>query len=226
MMIKIIYLSCIQFIAYARAIIIFLSNYSPHIDTCCVLLSGGVSSRMSQHKALLAFSETKNFLEQIVSVYKNFGVEKIIVVANKELTTQQKLEGESWSVIQNNFPEKGRLYSFQLAIEAMIGFQYCFVQNIDNPFIHTELLNNLWKNRTLADYVSPVYENKGGHPIILHHRIMQQLKKETNFNQSLKEFLQGFSRMKVAMNDNVCLVNINTPEDFEFYFSTQKKKDA
>ncbi len=194
-----------------------LTNSLLHTDTCCVILSGGISLRMNRHKALLPFSTTENFLERIISVYKNFGVAKIIVVVNEELFKLELNHIASVVLIKNEFPEKGRLFSLQLACNEMTSFKYSFVQAIDNPFVNTTLLESLWENRENANYITPVFQNIGGHPFLINKIVTQELKKENNFNKTIKEILSAFSRIKVNTLDNACLININTTEEYELY---------
>ena len=164
---------------------------------------------------MLFFSNHKSFLEKIISVYKSYGIAIIFVVINNQINT---LENEEVIFIENNFSEKGKLFSLQLACREMSNFDFSFVQPIDSPFVNETLLENIWTNRDKANYITPTFQNKGGHPILISKTIVQHLQQEKNFNQTLKDYLSGFSRMKVETNNNACLININTPEDYELHF--------
>jgi molybdopterin-guanine dinucleotide biosynthesis protein A len=194
-----------------------LKNEKIHTEVCCVILSGGVSSRMNRHKALLRFAENENFLENIIAVYKRFGLEKIIVVANENLFDEISKKDEQVVFVKNNSPEKGRLFSLQLAFSEMTT-PFCFVQNIDNPFVNYSILESIWEHRFDADYVTPTFQEKGGHPILMNEHVIEHLTLVSDYTKTLKDLLNNFSRKKIATTDASCLININTPEDYELYF--------
>lgn len=129
--------------------------------TGCIILSGGISSRMNTHKAGLRFSESENFLEHIIAAYKLMNLAKIVVVKNPGVKFET-VKDDRVTTIDNKEPQLGRLYSLQLGLSAMTGIEYCFIQNIDNPFVSIDLLSAIYGARTGADYISPVHNGKGG----------------------------------------------------------------
>ena len=99
--------------------------------TVCVILSGGASSRMKMHKALLKVSEEKNFLQHIVDVYQKAGIDKIFVVKNSNIDiTEMGIDTACVTVIDNFYPDKGRIFSLQLGLNKAQNADYCFIQNI------------------------------------------------------------------------------------------------
>ena len=176
---------------------------------------------MQTHKALLPFSENENFLQHIIKVYQDAGIQKVVVVRNADIF----LEGPASSatpalvIVDNHFPERGRLYSIQLGLSCAPGAQYCFIHNIDNPFITGELICSLYDARAQADYVSPEYNSKGGHPILISARIIRNISRIKSYKDTLHEVLGMFARYKLPTSDENCLVNINFPSDYERYFS-------
>jgi CTP:molybdopterin cytidylyltransferase MocA len=193
----------------------------------CIILSGGLSTRMSSHKALLMFSHAENFLQHIISVYQDAGIENIAIVKNADINftesnmmpVRKKRDGENMTnnrvaFIDNYAAEKGRIYSLQLGLSALQGADYCFIQNIDNPFVTKALLAELHSTRTKADYVTPEYRGNGGHPILISHLVMDAIRNRSDYNCTLRQLLQPFSRQKVDADKN-CLININRPQDYE-----------
>lgn len=183
-----------------------------------IILAGGNSSRMKFPKAYLML-EGKTFVEKIADEYIAAGFEQIIMVLNTVFST-----GE-WSgkfknipghihIIRNYFPDKGRLYSIQAGLVNETSAEFCFIQNIDNPFISSTVINTLWNNKSVESSVIPVFKGKGGHPVLIPSKIINTLKTSKPENSTLKDILDMFPRTYVETNEKDILLNINTPEDY------------
>ncbi len=197
-----------------------MNELLPNNKTICIILSGGLSTRMKTHKALLRFSSNENFLQHITNVYRNAGINRVIVVKNYGIVFKtDELVNRDVIIVENYFPERGRLYSLQLGLSTSPDAQYCFIQNIDNPFITEDLINSLYNVRDFADYISPEFNNKGGHPILITRRVIKKISLLTGYRNTLNEILLMFSRYKIITDDPNCLLNINYPSDYEKYFS-------
>ncbi len=189
----------------------------------CMILSGGLSSRMHTHKALLPFSANQNFLQHIIEAYQNAGINKIIVIKNKEIDLPgMELDKNGYLLVNNSYPEKGRLFSIQLGISAAPDADYCFIQNIDNPFVTKELIEQLAAHKLTAGFVSPDYNGKGGHPVLLSSAILKRIEGITDYGITLREVLSEFPRYKFLTDDERCTRNFNTKEEYEQYFSSYK----
>jgi molybdenum cofactor cytidylyltransferase len=185
----------------------------------CLLLSSGQSGRMGQHKAYLSFSEKESFLEHIINVYLESGIQKIYIVIHPEMKISNGLAGmKELRFIVNQYPEKGRLRSIQSGLHAMKESRCCYIQNIDNPFIDPSLLQNLARQLGNEDYVSPVYNNRGGHPILISSKVINYIAGLTNYTQTLQDVLKLFKRSDMIVESPSILININTPEEYEKHF--------
>ena len=167
-------------------------------NTSALILSGGKSQRMGFPKAFLKFNEEQTFIEKIASEFINFGCEKIIIVMNNDnISHINSVNPEILSKIEtvvNPNPESGRFSSIKTGLEKLKDSENVFIHNIDNPFVCRETLELLYKNFNNCDFCVPVFENKGGHPIIIGKNIIKD-----SFNQlsdtNLKEFLRDFKRI-------------------------------
>lgn len=185
----------------------------------CIILSAGLSERMTTHKALLQFSKEESFLTHIIKVYREAGIKNLTVVINPEIEIDFSAgDFNGVAFVKNNFPERGRLYSLQLGLEKNADVDCCFVQNIDNPFVTEEIIVQLYESRLKADYVTPIIHNKGGHPFLISSNIIRQIISLKNFDIRLNDFLEKFSRHKVSVTDENILVNINTQDEYKKYF--------
>ncbi len=193
--------------------------------TVCVILSGGASSRMKMHKALLKISEEKNFLQHIIDVYQKAGIDKIFVVKNSNIDIiEMGIDPLRVSIIDNYYPDRGRIYSLQLGLNKTPNANYCFIQNIDNPLISVDLLSSLYSVRTKADYISPEYNNIGGHPIIISSSVIKNItSSSTDQQHTLRDILQPHSRHILVTNDEGCIMNINLPSDYNKVILTMNK---
>ncbi len=180
-----------------------------------IILAAGLSSRMGKAKAFLKFNDNFTFLEQIIDVYFNFGIKDIIVVLNsRDSKLTKNLNLKTTKIIVNQYPEKGRTYSLQLGGEFLLDKDYIFLQNIDNPFINSEILEKIYSEKDKNCYISPIFNSKGGHPILIPKNIFTKIHTEITENQNLKEILQPFCRKNVLMNSKTVLININTQNEY------------
>ena len=192
--------------------------------TGVVILSGGHSSRMKTHKALLMFSTERSFIQQIASVYHGAGVNGTVVVRNAGIAVQDFGLNESGvTMVENSYPDKGRLYSLQLGLAALGGAEYCFIQNVDNPFVNQHTLSAMYSERNRADYVKPLCQGLGGHPVLLSRSVMDAVLGCHDISLTLRDILAGFSKHEVSA-DETCLVNINDRSDYEKFFADNDHK--
>lgn len=191
-----------------------------------IILAGGFSKRFGQPKPFLQFDDCFTFLQKLVNVYSEFGTDTTIIVANAELKDEltkiyPKQDKPDLRIVWNYNPQHGRFYSIKLGAEASDNVEQCFIQNIDNPFTDIETLNQLYQKADKHAYVSPVYDNKGGHPILAAQEILKSIRNEKDISINTKDFLSRFKRMRVEVLNRNVLANINTPDDYNEYFKRQ-----
>jgi len=191
-------------------------------DTDVIILAAGNSTRFGMPKPFLKTISGLTFLEGLVNIYLEFGCRNIIPVLNQNhleafSNTFPKLLRSKLKIVYNNKTELGRFYSLKLGADEASNCDYCFIQNIDNPFTDLSTLQKLYENRKPDAYISPVYSDKGGHPVLIPQLIFNMIKKETNNNLNIKELLKQFNKITVSIENDKILANINTPEDYRVY---------
>ncbi len=191
-----------------------------------LILAAGYSSRIKQEKFTLMFDEKTTFLERIVEQYKLFGCNRIVVVLN---SIGVALFNEKYShlkndvcVVENVYPERGRPYSVSLGLKHVPANDMVFIQNIDNPFVTVDLLEMLFENSDGVDYVSPQYDGKGGHPVLLSQNVSRAIIELQNENFILRDLLKKYDNKTVKANDHRILANVNTKKDYDYYFRSGK----
>ena len=192
------------------------------INTSVVILAAGNSTRMGSPKAFLEWNKEKSFLEKIAEEYLNFGCNEVIVVLNEE-TNQIFLEknlpvSKKIKVVINKHIDYGRLYSVQCGISEVTN-SFCFIQNIDNPFVEADLLNELYNLKNENGFVLPVFKGKGGHPVLIGKTIIDFIKNADTKIEKLNEILRLFKRVEIPWENENVLVNFNTKEELIRFLS-------
>lgn len=185
-----------------------------------IILAAGESSRMQRPKALLPFLEKGiTFIECIVNTHLSAGIKKITIVTSRKLSCELSLlfPYGNIKIITNTQPQLERMYSVYLGIKEVSNDQYVYIQDCDNPFVPVEVICELYKHRNVADYIVPMFNAKGGHPILLSPRIVKYIKalNQITTEDTLKNHLRSFVRKNVPVNTNSIHTNINTPELFQ-----------
>jgi len=182
-------------------------------DISSIILAAGFSSRMKQAKFSLMFDKKRTFLEKIVQEYLNFNCREIIVVLNsegiKQLTEMNLSFPENVRFVLNKFPERERFFSLQTGLKVIQNCSNAFIQNSDNPFVNQILLDTIFNQKDKADYIVPTYNERGGHPILMNKHIINKISSEKKNDFNLKEYLKGFSKKNITVNDEKIMININ-----------------
>jgi molybdenum cofactor cytidylyltransferase len=188
----------------------------------CVILAAGSSARMGNPKPLLKFNNELNFFERIVVVYQSVLIRKIIVVTNIDVMEQIMNSSLPYTnycrFILNHNPERERTYSIKLGLAAVQEESWVFLQNIDNPFVSTQILNKMISKNDGADFVVPEFGSRLGHPLLLSGKLVNVILKQEESNFNLRNILKTCKGRRVVVNDPEILVNINTPEDYKRHF--------
>ncbi|MBI2259400.1 MAG: nucleotidyltransferase family protein [Flavobacteriia bacterium] len=188
-----------------------------------LILAGGLSSRMGFPKPFLLFNENQSFLDKIVMTYSNLStISEIIVVLNSSFYSMFKSEIEYLTefccFIPNDYPEKDRMYSIRLGLNAFHKNNPTFIQNVDNPFIDLETLNALTQNKLNGfEYTSPVFNNKSVHPVLLSEQIVTNLQNDIN-EGSLNEKLKMWKKKLIPVKNELLSLDFNEFTEYEKYF--------
>ncbi|MBU8893407.1 MAG: NTP transferase domain-containing protein [Bacteroidales bacterium] len=189
-----------------------------------IILAAGKSSRMGIQKLSLKYTDDNIFIEHIVSEYASFGCREIIIVVNETgssyLTENKTQFSNNVKIEINKHPEWHRFYSLKTGAKSLSKTSAVFVHNVDNPFVNHDVLNELLKSSNKADYIGPEFDGKGGHPVLLSEKIIKDVVNTKKDQLHFKEFLNQYSRLKVEVDDEKVLVNINTLEGYRMYFES------
>jgi CTP:molybdopterin cytidylyltransferase MocA len=191
------------------------------MKTSAIILSAGLSSRIGFPKAFLKWDKETVILEKLIMEFKSFGINEIIIVVNKyflEYYSKNKFSFlNNCIVVTNNKQEYGRFYSILLGCKALTSCTNTFIQNVDNPFTTSVLLDKLGKAlRKEIDIVIPSNEEKDGHPVLLSKNVIHKLIEMSinNYDHNFRDYLSQFRKEKVNWKNAMIHVNLNTIEEY------------
>jgi len=191
-----------------------------------IILAAGYSSRMGCAKFTLRLADGTSFLENIINQYSVFGCNQIIVVVNSEgkgFLDQSPIRLiDELDFVVNQHPEYERFYSLKLGVGMVKNNQPVFLHNADNPFANLEILEDLYFNREMADFIKPVFNKRGGHPILISHKILRDIILVKNHDINLNDFLKKYSCKEIETTDENILLNINRISDYKKHLSDHK----
>ncbi|NSW44745.1 MAG: NTP transferase domain-containing protein [Bacteroidales bacterium] len=191
-----------------------------------IILAAGNSSRMGQPKPFVKINSQLTLLEYLVSGLKNCNVSQITVVLNNEgkkiIDSLYSYLNYEINIVINQLPEKGRLYSLKMGL-SKIGSSSVFIQNVDNPFINKKLIFEMSHLLKPSAFVVPVYQNQGGHPVLLSAEITSSLISNQTETNNFRVFLSQYQKIRYACEFQEILLNLNCPSDIEAFKKKFKK---
>jgi molybdenum cofactor cytidylyltransferase len=192
------------------------------INTSVIILAAGTSGRMGFPKPLLRFNQEESFIEHIARVYIESGISDLIVVVNPLLHSiliRRKFQFLSESkLIINSEPERDRIHSVRLGLEAAKPGNFCFIQNADQPFVDEDLICVLRNVATEESYVSPKCGEINGHPILLGSEVIKKILESETKCTTLRDLLQPYKCIRIPVENEKISVNINNLEDYKNIF--------
>ncbi len=181
-----------------------------------VILAAGKGSRMGLPKWQLKMPNGDFFYNSLINIFQQFGCNTILVINEHDhLNLAPQLKSKKISFALNRRLDLGRSYSLQCGLKNLSSVDYCFVHNIDNPYLSNDLLNTLLLNIINFDFALPEHNGKGGHPLLINSKIISRILSLENNYLEFREVLAEFNGTRVPYKQPEILLNINTPEDYQ-----------
>lgn len=183
-----------------------------NMNTDAVILAGGYSSRANAFKMELSL-EGKPILQHVIDAF--FPVcNRIIVVGGYQVERLYPLV-ESYKdkvmVVTNKEFEKGMFTSVKRGITEVTASRF-FLTPGDYPLITTDILRKLLENE--GEIVKPVYQGRGGHPILLPFSCIKEILAEPE-DSNLKLYLNKKQITQIETEDESILLDVDTQLDYE-----------
>ncbi len=184
-----------------------------------VILAAGESSRMENSPKANLLYRNKTFLENLVVVFQDAGIDPIIVVLGAHVDEVKKnhVNLPVEFIVNTNYQE-GQLSSIKESLKLISAeSELMIVHLVDHPLIQSNTIMSILFKRTEtnASVIIPTYENRRGHPVLFGKEVFSELQNASihvgarevvwNHKDDLKE---------VATNDRGILININSPEEY------------
>lgn len=193
-----------------------------------LILASGFSSRMKIQKPFLKYNDNVLFIQKVIDSFMEFGCNIIVITVNNNIHEWNNIRAQykediSILFVSNQYPEYERFYSIKTGLRRVTDSNYCFIHNVDNPFIDNGILSSIYENKYENGYTVPVYNGKGGHPVLLAQKVINRIIAENENHKNFKEILGEFERKNVEMQTDKIHININSPIEYERYFPNLKQ---
>ena len=185
-----------------------------------VLLAAGESSRMGQPKPLLPWGDRPLMQYQVESLAEAGATPIIVVLGHNPADIAPYVRGSNalQTIINPRYAE-GKTTSIRLGVsQVRDDVEGILLLAVDQPR-PPELIRRVIEEhlRSGALITHPTYNGRGGHPIVFHISLKQELLAITEEQQGIREVVdrhQG-SVQKVAVDCPIARVDLNTTADYE-----------
>lgn len=189
-----------------------------------IVLAAGESTRMGKPKALLRFGD-HTFLERIIAVLQDAGVDRITVVLGAEAEAIKKAVGLSdVDVVVNRDYRSGQLSSLLAGLdEVSPEAEAILLCLVDGPFITAEIVRQVIATfgGAKAPIVIPTFEGRRGHPSLFARSMFEALREAPRDEGARHVVYANEDKViEVDIPDRGVVTGINTPEDYRLHFGT------
>ncbi len=194
-------------------------------EAVAILLAAGESRRMGQLKALLPW-QGDTLLGCQVSSLLQAGIHQVVVVlGHKRDRLLPLLEGRDRVVsVFNPDYQAGKTTSIKTGIEAVLrspqaaAAQTLVLLNVDQPRT-AETISKLLSRHESSDCLItiPVFQGKGGHPLILDCSLLPELLEIAEASQGIRAVVRKHEErlQRVEVDNPEVLWDLNTPEQYQ-----------
>lgn len=190
-------------------------------EAVAILLAAGESRRMGQLKALLPW-QGDTLLGCQVSSLLQAGIHQVVVVlGHKQDSLLPLLEGRDRVIpVFNPDYQAGKTTSIKTGLRSRqaADARTLVLLNVDQPRISETISTLLSKHESSDCLITiPVFQGKGGHPIILDSSLLPELLEIGEASQGIRAVVgKHKERMqRVEMDTPEVLWDLNTPEQYQ-----------
>ena len=189
-----------------------------------IILAAGDSTRMGFPKALLKTPDGP-FVVRIIRTLLAAEVDDLAVVTGRDhdavvdAIARHGLPA-SVRIVRNPDPSRGQLSSLLVGMEAVVtpSTDGLLVTLVDVPLVKPSTVTEViarWR-RTRAPIVRPAIGDRHGHPVIFDRSVLDELRRAP-LDAGAKSVVRAHEDqiLNVAVEDEGCLKDIDTPSDYE-----------
>ena len=185
-----------------------------------VLLAAGASTRMGQQKALLPWRGTTLFLYQVYALLDAGVTEVIAVLGYRGERLRSLIDGIPRVASTLNLRYRtGKASSVRAGLRCLSpGAETVLVLSVDqprSPALVERVLEAHRQHGALITY--PVYEGKGGHPVLFSEMLLPEMLRIRESRQGLREVVERHRSevFRLEVDDQEALLDLNRPQDYE-----------
>ena len=185
------------------------------MKTTAIVLAAGKSSRMGSNKLLLRF-DGKTVIEHILDRLVNY--ETIVVTGHRPEDIEPIIKEYGARTIHNPYYEQGMTTSFQAGLRAIDeDVEAVFMVLSDTFGFKPSLLieMELKMASTVDLIVSPVYDGKRGHPVLIAYELFQEFLNLSGEETMKDVVLRHEDEHSYVPGDVWTRIDLDTPEDYE-----------
>jgi molybdenum cofactor cytidylyltransferase len=190
-----------------------------------IILAAGDSTRMGRPKALLPDTDGRPFVARLVRTFLAAGITEIVVVTGSlHAAIADAIERDAPPgrpvCVQNADPSRGQLSSLWVGLDAVdrSGIDGVLVTPVDIPLIRSSTIQAVAdaRTRTRAPIVRPAAGNRHGHPVLFDRSLFEALR-AAPLSDGARSVVHANSSgvVNVDVDDAGCLVDVDTPADYE-----------
>ena len=180
---------------------------------------------MGTAKALLESADGQLFVSRIVRTWHAADIHDVVVVTGRDhdaIAAAIASDGIAPSplIVQNPDPSRGQLSSLLVGLDAIASSHGVLMTLVDSPLASLETVRAVidhWR-RSRAPIVRPAIGDTHGHPVLFDRALFEELRRAP-FAVGAKAVVRAHEReiVNVQVSDEGCVVDIDTPLDYERY---------
>jgi molybdenum cofactor cytidylyltransferase len=196
-----------------------------------IILAAGDSTRMGRPKALLPDPDGRPFVARLVRSFTAAGIDRAVVVTGSQHEAIVKATIADCppilaDCVRNPDPSRGQLSSLWVGLDAVESpdLDGVLVTPVDIPMIRSatsRLVVEAW-TRTRAPIVRPAVGDRHGHPVLF-DRIVFDALRHAPLSEGARVVVHAYADqlVNVEVDDDRCLVDVDTPADYETVISKE-----
>lgn len=198
-----------------------------------IILAAGDSTRMRRPKALLPDPDGRPFVARVVRAFSAADIsDMVIVTGSQHAAIVDAIAVDRPPItpafVTNPRPALGQLSSLWIGLDAAtkLGVDGVLVTPVDIPMVHPSTIRQVIKawERTHAPIVRPAVGERHGHPVLFDRAVFDALW-QAPLTEGARAVVHaaGDRLINVTVDDEGCLIDIDTPADYEAIVKKQER---